>query len=412
MSDSDSVSNGSSDGECETGGGGGGGGGGSVGPRHDLSDTNVTTKYRTAGKILNQALEAVMKKCEEGVDILQLCSVGDSIITEETTKVYNKKENGEKVDKGIAFPTCISVNEICGHFSPLPNESVALKAGDLVKIDMGCHIDGYVCVGGHSIVLPIDSKITGRKADLMRAAWTAGEAALRLVKVGNTNTQVTKAIEQSCEQFKCNPVLGVRSHQMKRFIIEGNQCVASKDSLDERVEEFEFGLNEVYGIDIVVSTGEGKPKETDNRTTVYRRAVETKYQLKTQLARQFIGEVNKRFPTLPFTIRAIEDERACRLGVMECMRHELLQPYPVMSEKQGEFVVQFKFTVLLLPGGTKKITGLAFSQDSLCESAYKIDNPELINLLKTSANPKTTKRKAKAQLKSAQPTTAEPTTAD
>merc|ERR1712232_1463147 len=102
----------------------------------------------------------------------------------------------------------------------------------------------------------------------------------------------------------------------------------------------------------------GKGKETETRTTVWKRAVENSYILKTQKARQFISEVNRRFPVLPFSLRSIEDEQVARIGVSEARRHELLEEYPVLKEKDGCFVAQFKFTVLLLPGGTKKITGL------------------------------------------------------
>merc|ERR1712151_260008 len=89
-----------------------------------------------------------------------------------------------------------------------------------------------------------------------------------------------------------------------------------------------------------------------------KRSPENSYILKTQKARQFISEVNKRFPALPFTLRAISDEQVARVGVSEARRHELLEEYPVLKEKDGEFIAQFKFTVLLLPGGTKRITGL------------------------------------------------------
>ncbi len=34
--------------------------------------------------------------------------------------------------------------------------------------------------------------------------------------------------------------------------------------------------------------------------------------------------------------RALEEKRA-RLGLVECVNHELLQPYPVLHEKLGEF---------------------------------------------------------------------------
>merc|ERR1712151_1103149 len=101
-----------------------------------------------------------------------------------------------------------------------------------------------------------------------------------------------------------------------------------------------------------------------------KREVETSYSLKTQKARQFISEVNRRFPALPFTLRAIEDEQVARVGASESKRHELLEEYPVLKEKADEVVAQFKFTVLLLPGGTKKIPGLPFGP---LESQAKTD---------------------------------------
>ena len=55
---------------------------------------------------------------------------------------------------GIAFPTCISVNNVICHYSPLISEpDTVLADGDVVKIDMGAHIDGYIAVVAHSFVV-------------------------------------------------------------------------------------------------------------------------------------------------------------------------------------------------------------------------------------------------------------------
>merc|ERR1712060_845462 len=145
---------------------------------------------------------------------------------------------------------------------------------------------------------------------------------------------------------------------------------------------FEFELNEVYCIDVLMSTGEGKGKEAELRHTVYKRQVDANYILKTQKARQFISEVNKRFPALPFSLRAIEDEQVARVGVSEAKRHELLDEYPVLKEKEREVVAQFKFTVLLLPGGTKKITGLPLGKlEKQVKSQCAVQDEELKKLL-------------------------------
>merc|ERR550537_2040598 len=147
-------------------------------------------------------------------------------------------------------------------------------------------------------------------------------------------------------------------------------------------------MNEVYCVDVVMSTGEGKGKETEMRNTVYKRAPDQSYLLKTQKARQFIHEVNKRFPALPFTLRAIEDPQVARVGVSEARRHDLLDEYPVLKEKEKETVAQFKFTVLLLPGGTKRITGLPFGKlEQQAVTAKSVTDEDLKKLLATTSNP-------------------------
>merc|ERR1711972_779132 len=144
----------------------------------------------------------------------------------------------------------------------------------------------------------------------------------------------------------------------------------------------------------------GKGKETEIRSTVFKRQVENSYILKTQKARQFIHEVSKRFPTLLFTLRAIEDEQVARVGVSEAKRHDLLEEYPVLKEKEGDIVAQFKFTVLLLPGGTKKITGLALGNlEKQVVASCSVQNEEMKKLLATSANPKKAKKKKATEKK-------------
>ena len=61
-----------------------------------------------------------------------------------------------------------------------------------------------------------------------------------------------------------------------------------------------------------------------------------------QASRAFFSEVNARFPTLPFTLRAGKDERAWRMGVVECKNHGMFTEYPVLYEKQGEHVAQVR----------------------------------------------------------------------
>ena len=72
------------------------------------------------------------------------------------------------------------------------------------------------------------------------------------------NKDVTEAIQKVAAAYDCKIVEGVLSHQLKQFVIDGNKVVLSISNSETRVDDAEFEENEVYAIDIVTSTGEGK----------------------------------------------------------------------------------------------------------------------------------------------------------
>ena len=115
---------------------------------------------------------------------------------------------------GVAFPTCISVNHIICHFSPLPSDaegSEVLKNGEIVKIQLGTQIDGFAAIVATTIVVGASKEepVTGRLADLLTAAYLASEAALRLIKPGLNNMKVTETIQKIAKAFDTNSVEGV-----------------------------------------------------------------------------------------------------------------------------------------------------------------------------------------------------------
>jgi len=125
------------------------------------------------------------------------------------------------------------------------------------------------------------------------------------------------------------------------------------------------------------------------------------YQLRMKSSRAFLSEVEKRFTMMPFTLRHFEDEKRARMGVIECAKHELVEPYPIYHEKDGEFVAEFKFTLLLMPNGQLKITGIPLDLD-MFDSEFKITDPDLKQLLTTSPVKKNAPKKKKKNKKSSQ----------
>ncbi|CAN6576110.1 unnamed protein product [Malus baccata var. baccata] len=337
----------------------------------DLTSPEVVTKYKSAAEIVNKALQLVISECKPKAKIVDLCEKGDSYIREQTGNMY--KNAKKKIERGVAFPTCISVNNTVCHFSPLASDESVLEEGDILKIDLGCHIDGFIAIVAHTHVLQA-GPVTGRAADVIAAANTAAEVALRLVRPGRKNKDVTEAIQKVAAAYDCKIVEGVLSHQLKQFVIDGNKVILSVSNPETRVDDAEFEENEVYAVDIVASTGEGKPKLLDEKqTTIYKRAVDKSYHLKMKASRFIFSEISQKFPIMPFTARALEEKRA-RLGLLECVNHELLQPYPVLHEKPGDFVARIKFTVLLMPNGSDRITSHPVQE---LQPTKQVDDPEI-----------------------------------
>lgn len=168
------------------------------------------------------------------------------------------------------------------------------------------------------VILTIACSVTGRAADVYNAAYAAAEVAARMIRPGNTNDQVSEAITRVAQVYGVNAIAGTVMHQMKRYVIDGNKKImVSTDPLEkksEKVDTVTFEPYEVYGVDVAFTSGEGKPKDKGLRTTVYKRVIDRKYGLKVKASRSLFSEVNKRFPTFPFSLRYITDEKNARLG--------------------------------------------------------------------------------------------------
>jgi methionine aminopeptidase len=99
-------------------------------PAQDLTNSDVVTKYKLAAEIANKTLEGLSRYCKPGKRVVDVCALGDNLIEQQCQSVFKSK----KIEKGAAFPTSVSVNEVVCHMSPLPSETTVLAEGDLVKM--------------------------------------------------------------------------------------------------------------------------------------------------------------------------------------------------------------------------------------------------------------------------------------
>jgi hypothetical protein len=79
----------------------------------------------------------------------------------------------------------------------------------------------------------------------------------------------------------------------------------------------------VYTLDITISTGTGITKQSDVRTTVFRRNPDSTYQLKMKASRLLFSIIQKDCGTMTFGLSQLGEEKNARMGIVECEKHHL-----------------------------------------------------------------------------------------
>lgn len=365
---------------------------------YSLNNSDVVEKYRIAGTISQKVLQHVKSLAVEGAKVWDLSKAGDELIQEEVSKIYNSKKN--KVEsKGIAFPTSVSPNNIADHLSPVNAEdevaNVTLKAGDIAKVHLGVQIDGFASIVSETIVVGASktAPITGKKADLLTAAYNASEAALRVIKPGNKNYDVTKVVDKVAAAYGVVPLEGMLTHNQERNVLTGPKEIIINPNEEQRaqVSPFEFEVGQVFGLDILVSSGEGKVKPAQARTTIYK-LTGNNYQLKLKSSHLVLNEIKRKASSFPFSIKNLDDPTKGKTGLKENCTHGTMIAYDVYQEKEGEFIAQVYVTVAITKNGLVKFTSTEFDEEVI-KSDKELD-AELKELI---SNPlKVNKKKAKA----------------
>jgi len=269
------------------------------------------------------------------------------------------------------------------------------------------HIDGYISVCAETVIVKhkkieeveVPSYIVKelskeleliydeRINDVLHAVYYGSELALRFMRTGMRNTEVTSALEKVASFFHCSSVRGILSHSMERFEMDGDKIILSKFEEEQMIDEFIFTPYQAYAIDIVMSTGNGIFREGSERTNIFKRDPKVQYKVKSNSSKKILNEIKEKFFNFPFNIRNTEDIKITKVGLVELTKHNLVKGYPVITEIEGEYVAQSKFTVLVLPQSTIRLTRTM--EKPTTNSKYNIESdPDLQKMLQMSIKKK------------------------
>jgi curved DNA binding protein len=199
--------------------------------------------------------------------------------------------------------------------------------------------------------------------------------------------EVTQTVDKIAEAYGVKAVEGMLSHNQLKDKTDGEKQIILNPS-ENHLRDFkriEFAENEVYAIDILISSGEGKVRPLKARTTVYKKTG-IRYQLKMAASRAVLSEIQTKAGAFPFVLRDLEDERKARMGIVECAKHQTVLPYDIMYERDEAVVAQYLTTVMITKKGNVLLTNPRYDAVQV-QSEKSVKDEEITKLLATSYQP-------------------------
>jgi methionyl aminopeptidase len=238
-----------------------------------------------------------------------------------------------------AFPANLSRNDEAAHFTPAPNDPVTLVEGDLLKVDVGAHIEGAIADTADTV----EVGGTHRYDHLVRAAREGRAAGIARVRAGASVDDIARAIAQAIRARGLKPVTNLTGHSIERYLLHAGKAIpnvpgASTDVLEE---------GEVIAIEPFATHGAGEIGNGPFGNIV-------RFRADPGTSDPALAAMFARFRTLPFTARWVASpEEASALE----RYHRKLQTYPVFIEQAHGIVAQAEHTVLVGPTGPEVLSG-------------------------------------------------------
>lgn len=280
--------------------------------------------YINAGKIAAQVRENVRKKNHVGSTLFEIC---ESI----------EKEIIQKGGK-CAFPVNTSINEVAAHYTAEPNDQKVIKETDLVKIDLGVQINGYIA--DTAVSMCYDAKFDF----LIQAAEAALRNAISIIKDGTKSSDVGKVIENTVKEMGCIPIANLSGHSLERYTIHAGKSVPNIWSIGS----FTFSPSEAYACEPFVTTkdGLGFVREGIIKNIF---SLATRKRTKDAEADKLADYIWEKFNMLPFALRWLVqewDEKNARILLEKLIKNKVVRSYPVLIEANGQRVAQAEHTFI------------------------------------------------------------------
>jgi methionyl aminopeptidase len=237
-----------------------------------------------------------------------------------------------------AFPVNLSRNDEAAHYTPSPDDAEVFRAGDLVKVDVGAHLDGAIADTADTV----EVGGTHRHENLVRAAREAVRDGIAHVRPGVPVDEISRAIAAAIHRRGLKPIVDLTGHAIERYLLHAGKSIPNVPGHSTAT----LAEGEVIAIEPFATNGEGSIENGPFGNIL-------RFRRDPGGGDPVLAALFGRFRTLPFATRwadAPEEREALRRA------RRALQAYPVFVERARGLVAQAEHTVLVGPEGPEVLS--------------------------------------------------------
>jgi methionyl aminopeptidase len=284
-------------------------------------DNAIKEKYIRAGKIAAEAREYGASLIKEGSSLLDVTEAVEKKIIE---------LGGE-----FAFPPQISLNETAAHYCAEPEDKVVFKKGDLVKLDVGVMIDGYI--GDTAVTVNL-----GNHDKLVEASREALNNAIKKIRPGVTISEIGKAIHETIVSYGYSPVKNLSGHGLSQYVFHDRPSIPNFDTGDKTKLE----KGSVIAIEPFASNGSGVIYES-GAGNIFSQV--NKKPVRNIMTREILREIEQ-YRAMPFTTRWLTRKfhpGKVNFALRELLQLEIIRAYPPLPDMGKGLISQAEHTIIV-----------------------------------------------------------------
>jgi methionyl aminopeptidase len=294
----------------------------------------IPEQYKKSGKITNEVRAVVRSKVAAGMSYLDTCLMVEKEI---------KSRGGE-----AAFPVGIGVNAVTAHYAPQEDDPAVYAEDDLVKVDFGVHIDGYVTDTAVSVAFDPEYNL------LLEAAERALNVAVAAARTEPRTGEIGREIHREAARFGFKTIENLTGHTVDRYVVHAGKSIPNlympgMPSLKK---------GDVFAIEPFVTLGSAAGYVVDSpRETIF--SIVARKKTGDERLDKFVERVWEERKTLPFTPRWYSEEfgKGKVPGMLSrLVSKRIVRSYPTLVEASGNPVAQFEHTMALDDGGLVVLT--------------------------------------------------------